>query len=213
MFERIKLPYAYDALEPHIDAATVETHYNGHHKTYEEKFNKLVEGVDAFKGVQPYEILCNLDKAPADKREGIKNNGGGFYNHNLYFESLTPNGKKPSGKLKEMIEARFGSLEKCLEELSTAATDKLFGSGYAWLVAKDGKLDVVISRNQDLPDGNLTLLLPLDMWEHAYYLKQKNKKKNYVDEFSKIINWEVVAKRLEDGAARTVKAARKEAAL
>lgn len=209
MFERVKLPYEFDELEPHIDAETVKTHYEGHHKTYMEKFNELVNKVDAFKGMELEEILRNLDKAPSDMREGLKNNGGGLYNHNLYFESLTPESTEPSGELEEMINDRFGSLDDCLKALDEAATVKLFGSGYAWLVAKGDELDIVISKNQDLPEGDVTLLLPLDMWEHAYYLKQKNKKKSYVEEFCKIINWDVVAERLEKGPQGGSKASRK----
>lgn len=196
MFERIKLPYTYEALEPYIDAATVRVHYDGHHKTYAEKFSILVEGVEAFKGMQPLEILKNLDKAPPDKRAGIKNNGGGFYNHNLYFASLTPDKTTPSGRLAEAIAKKFGSHAGMLEKLGKAATDTLFGSGYAWLVCKNGELDIAVAANQDLPEGEA--LLPVDMWEHAYYLKHKNKKADYVSDFFAIINWDIVAKRFEN---------------
>ncbi|MCC8167156.1 MAG: superoxide dismutase [Planctomycetes bacterium] len=199
MFERIALPYEYDALEPYLNADTIKTHYEKHHKTYTDNFNKLVKEVPEFEGKSAREILDNLDAAPADKRTGLKNNGGGFYNHNLYFESLTPKGAKPSGKLKEMIDRDFGGYDQMLEKLDSAATAKLFGSGYAWLICKNDKLDVVISPNQDLPEGSPILLLPIDMWEHAYYLKYKNEKKEYVKQFFNIINWDKVSERLEKG--------------
>lgn len=197
MFERIKLPYAYDALEPHIDKETVKVHYDGHHKTYEEKFNALVKDLDVFKGMSALDILRHLDKAPADKRTGIKNNGGGFYNHNLYFESLAPGGVKPPSAFEKAAEAAFGTWDAMLEKLHDAATATLFGSGYAWLVARNGKLEIVVAPNQDLPDG--TLLLPVDMWEHAYYLKCQNKKVEYVKNLFKVVNWEVVARRMQEG--------------
>ena len=199
MFARIKLPYNYDELEPYIDAATVETHYEKHHKTYMEKFNDLVKKAPELKGMSALEILTNLDKAPADIRTGLRNNGGGFYNHNLYFESLIPGGAKAPASLTKRIEKEFGDTEALLEKLYAAAKTLLFGSGYAWLVAKNGMLDVVISANQDLPDqqGGCTPLLPVDMWEHAYYLKHKNAKTDYVKDFFSIVNWEVVAERLD----------------
>ncbi len=196
MFERIKLPYAYNALEPHIDALTVETHYEKHHKTYTDNLNKLVKenGLEK-KSIE--ELLTNLDDVPEKARNGIRNNGGGFYNHNLYFESMAKEGSKPAGKLKKMIDEAYGDVDTMLEKLFDAATATLFGSGWAWLVAKGGKLDIVISANQDLPKGNPTLLLPVDMWEHAYYLKYKNDKKQYVKEFFQILNWEKIGERLE----------------
>lgn len=200
MFERIALPYDYDALEPHIDAETVKTHYEKHHKTYTDKFNELLAGIDAFKGLSARDILMNLDKAPKDKQAGLRNHGGGYYNHNLYFESLGPKGGKPEGKLAKQIEKDFGGLDAMLEKMDAAGTATLFGSGWAWLVAKDGKLAVEISSNQDSPlqQGNPNLLLPLDMWEHAYYLKYKNEKKKYVKEFFQIVNWKKVAERFEN---------------
>ena len=197
MFARIQLPYEYNGLEPYIDAETVGVHYDGHHKTYMEKFNTLIKDVKAFDGMKPEEILKNLDKAPKDKQKGIKNNGGGFYNHNLYFESLSPEGKNPGQKLDNAVRDAFGSFEAMLEALHKAATETPFGSGYAWLIAQNGKLEVVTSPNQDLPEGNPSLLLPVDMWEHAYYLKHKNKKADYVKDIFNVINWEVVGRRFE----------------
>ena len=197
MFERIKLPYSYDELEPCIDAETVKTHYEKHHKTYTDNLNKLLEKAPDLKKQPIEEILRNLNKAPAEIRTGLKNNGGGYYIHNLYFESMTPGGKDASSKLNKMIDEAYGSMDEMLEKLFEAATATLFGSGWAWLVHKNGKLDITISPNQDLPEGNPTLLLPVDMWEHAYYLKYKNEKKEYVKEFFKVIDWDCVEKRLE----------------
>lgn len=198
MFERIKLPYGYADLEPHIDRDTIETHYEKHHKTYTDKFNELVAKIPAFEGMSVEEILMSLEKAPADLKNAVKNNGGGYYNHNLYFESMIPGGKKPSGRLLDMINSSYGSVESLLDELHEAATSKLFGSGYAWLVLEQGKLSITISPNQDNPlqHGNSNLLLPVDMWEHAYYLKYKNQKADYVKDFFKVINWERVGDRL-----------------
>lgn len=198
MFKRIDLPYGYADLEPHIDRATVETHYDKHHKTYTDNFNELLKKAPDFKGKTAEEILMNLDKAPAEVKKGLKNNGGGFYNHNLYFESMIPGGKKPSSALDKKIAADFGSFDALLEKLFAAGTADLFGSGWAWLVSKKGKMEVVISANQDSPlqDGNPNLLLPMDMWEHAYYLKYRNDKKEYAKQFFQVINWAKVEERL-----------------
>ena len=201
MFERIKLAYGYKDLEPHIDEETVKTHYDKHHKTYTEKFNKLLEEAPELKDMCAREILENLDKAPAKIRAGLRNNGGGYYNHNLYFESMTPEATKPSGRLKDMIESAYGDLDAMLEKLHEAATNTLFGSGWAWLVLKNNKLDIAISPNQDLPEGKPTLLLPVDMWEHAYYLKYKNLKADYVREYFKVVNWDKVAERLDQAGS------------
>lgn len=199
MFERIKLPYDYAALEPHIDALTVETHYEKHYKTYAEKFNDLMKKASGMDGKSAYEVLHSLDKLHEEIRTGVRNNGGGFYNHNLYFETLSPKGGKPAGELAKLLDRDFGGAAKMLEKLNDAATVTLFGSGWAWLVLKDGKLAITTSPNQDLPSQKekCAELIPLDMWEHAYYLKYKNDKKTYVGEFNKIVNWKVVGERLE----------------
>lgn len=199
MFTRITLPYANNALEPQIDALTVETHYEKHHKTYTDKFNDLIKEAPELAGKSAEEILMHLDKAPEKIRKGLKNNGGGFYNHNLYFESMIPGGKKPSAKLEKKIKEDFGDMDTMLKKVFDAATTTLFGSGWAWLVLKDGKMDIVISANQDSPlqDGNPNILLPVDMWEHAYYLKYKNAKVDYVKEYYKVINWAKVEERLD----------------
>ena len=199
MFKRIPLPYDYAALEPYIDSATVETHYEKHHKTYTDKFNELLKKAPKMEGMSAEEILMNLDKAPAEVRTGLRNHGGGYYNHNLYFESLAPAGTKPSKELKKMADTAFGGYDAMLDKLVDAATVQLFGSGWTWLVLKDDKLSVEISANQDNPlqQGNPNILLPLDMWEHAYYLKYRNEKAKYAKEFFNIVNWDKVGERLE----------------
>ncbi len=199
MFEQITLPYSYDALEPHIDAETVKTHYEKHHKTYTEKFNAAVEKCPEFKGKDAAYILMHLLDAPAEMRDPLRNNGGGFYNHNLYFESLCKGGSKPSSRMESKINDAFGSFDQMLQKLDNAATAELFGSGYAWLILKDGKLDITYTSNQDSPlqANNPNILLPLDMWEHAYYLKYRNDKKGYVQNFFKVVNWEKVEERME----------------
>lgn len=195
MFERIPLPYGHADLEPVIDKETVEVHYGGHHKAYEDNFNKLLKEAPELSGMSALDILRNLDKAPANVRQGIRNNGGGFYNHNLYFESFTPGGALPDNAFLERIKKDFGSFEALMSAMVDAGTAKLFGSGWAWLIDNNGKLEVVISANQDLPEGGCSLLLPLDMWEHAFYLKYKNKKKDYAEAFFKIVDWRKVAGR------------------
>lgn len=195
MFERITLPYGPTDLEPVIDKETVEVHYGGHHKAYEDNFNKLLKDAPELNGMSVLEILRNLDKAPANVRQGIRNNGGGFYNHNLYFDSFTPGGALPDNAFLERIKKDFGSFEALMLAMVDAGTAKLFGSGWSWLIDRKGKLEVVISSNQDLPEGDCSLLLPLDMWEHAFYLKYKNKKKDYAEAFFKIVDWRKVAGR------------------
>lgn len=201
MFERVKLPYEYADLEPHIDKLTVETHYEKHHKTYTDNFNEAIKKAPEFAEKPAEIILMNLDKAPEAARKALRNNGGGFYNHNLYFESMTPGGKKPSAKFEEIVKRDFGDFDSMLKKLHAAATADLFGSGWAWLIAKNGKLSIVISPNQDLPkeiDTPRQLLLPVDMWEHAFYLKYKNLKKDYVDGYFKVVNWAMVEARLNN---------------
>lgn len=197
MYERIQLPYDLTALEPAIGGDTMNVHYNGHHKAYTDNLNKLTEGLDQIQNMDILDLLLNMDLVPADKRRAIRNNGGGFYNHNLYFGALTPNFTPPKGHLLDKINSRFGSLDALQDKMTEAATATLFGSGWAWLIQKDGDLDVVISANQDLPEKFDSLLLPLDMWEHAYYLNYKNKKGDYVKNYFPIVNWDVVAKRLK----------------
>jgi len=202
MYEQIKLPYATDALEPYIDKVTVETHHGKHHATYTTNFNDLAQkaGV-ADKSAE--EVLANLDKISDETlRKGIRNQGGGYYNHNLYFEMFSPNAvKAPTGKLAAAIDKKFGSLDACKEELSKLAAAQ-FGSGWAFLSTdKAGNLTASNSLNQDNPlsEGKgLIPILALDVWEHAYYLKYKNVRPDYIKAFWEILDWSKVSARYEE---------------
>lgn len=196
-FELPKLPYEYSALEPAIDAATMEIHHTKHHNTYVTKLNDAVAGTEyADKSVE--ELVKNWANLPEDKQTAVRNNGGGHLNHTLFWEQLqapSDNNEIPDA-LKTRIEADFGSVDAFKEKFEAAATG-VFGSGWAWLVLDGGKLDVVSTPNQDNPvtDG-LTPLLGLDVWEHAYYLNYQNRRPEYISAFWSVVNWEKVAERL-----------------
>lgn len=201
MFEQVKLTYGYNALEPVIDALTVETHYSKHHATYTKNFNDFVQKA-GLEGKSVEEILAGLDSvSDAAIKNGLKNNGGGFYNHNLYFSTLGPDaGGKPKGKLAAKINETFGSFDAFKEKISALAVSQ-FGSGWAWLsVAKDGSLVLSQSLNQDNPislgTGNKPIFC-IDVWEHAYYLKYKNLRADYVKALFDIVNWDAVEKLYE----------------
>jgi len=195
-FELPKLPYAYDALEPHIDARTMEIHHSKHHNGYTTNLNNAIEGTD-LEGKTIENILINLDMNNA----AVRNNGGGFYNHSLFWTIMSPNGGgKPSGELAEAIDSAFGSFDVFKAEFAKAAATR-FGSGWAWLcINKDGKLEVCSSANQDNPlmpgigcEG--TPILGLDVWEHAYYLNYQNRRPDYIEAFFNVINWTEVTRR------------------
>ncbi|HLU81336.1 MAG TPA: superoxide dismutase [Flavobacteriaceae bacterium] len=197
-FELPKLPYAFDALEPHIDAKTMEIHHDKHHGGYTSKLNSAIEGTD-LEGKEIEDIMKNLDMS----NSAVRNNGGGYYNHNLFWEIMSPNGGgKPSGDLGNAIDQSFGSFDKFKEEFSKAAATR-FGSGWAWLcVHKGGKLEVCSTPNQDnplMPDTGCGghPILGLDVWEHAYYLNYQNKRPDYIEAFFNVINWDEVSKRYE----------------
>ncbi len=201
MFEQVKLSYDVNGLEPHIDRLTIETHYGKHHAAYTKTFNELAEKAGmADKEVE--EILASLDKvADETLRKGLRNQGGGYYNHNLYFMTLSPGpAKAPVGKLADKINATFGSLEEVIDQLSKAAAGQ-FGSGWSFLSAdKAGKLYVTASPNQDNPfsEGtDRTPILALDVWEHAYYLKYKNLRADYIKAFWEVLDWKVVTENYE----------------
>ena len=201
MFEQTTLNYDFKALEPHIDAATMEVHYTGHHATYAKNFRELVETVPGLKGKTTEQILENLDEVPHEYRDAVRNNGGGFYNHNVYFASLSPSGGgEPTGALSQQITKDFGNFATLRDELKKAALGQ-FGSGYAWLAycTKEQRLLVKQSGNQETPmmDGTTKVLLPIDVWEHAYYLKYRNKRAQHVDALFHVIDWDVVGKRYE----------------
>jgi Fe-Mn family superoxide dismutase len=193
-FELPNLPYAHDALEPHIDKATMEIHHGKHHAGYTTNLNKAIEGTE-LEGKTIEEILQTIDKHPA----AVRNNAGGFYNHNLFWTVMSPNGGgSPSGELAAAIDRDFGSFEKFKEAFSAAATTR-FGSGWAWLcVHKGGKLEVSSTPNQDnplMPNVGATgmPILGIDVWEHAYYLKYQNRRPDYVAAFWNVIDWNKVA--------------------
>jgi Fe-Mn family superoxide dismutase len=195
-FELPSLPYAHDALEPHIDARTMEIHHGKHHAAYTSKLNVAVEGTElATKSIE--DILANISSAGA----GVRNNGGGFYNHSLFWSIMTPNnGGAPTGEVAEAINAAYGSFEAFKDAFSNAAATQ-FGSGWAWLSVKaGGAVEVSSTANQDNPlmdavahEG--TPILGLDVWEHAYYLNYQNRRPDYIGAFFNVINWDEVARR------------------
>jgi Fe-Mn family superoxide dismutase len=195
-YELPPLPYAYDALEPHIDEATQRFHHDKHHATYVARANEALEGTEwADKPVE--ELLKNLDKLPADKLNPVRNNAGGHYNHTLWWESLSPNGGgAPSGDLAAAIDAAFGSFDDFKAKLEAAGAGR-FGSGWAWLVKNgDGALEVISTPNQDTPlaEGK-TPLFGVDVWEHAYYLNYQNRRPDYLKAVWNVVDWNKVAER------------------
>lgn len=198
----LPLPYTYNALEPILDAKTVEIHYTKHHKAYLDKLNVLVKRYPSFfEGKSIEEVLSHPEEIPADIRQEVINQGGGYANHNLYFYSLSPNGGgEPFGKLAKEIKLAFGSFDQLKRLLAQAATNQ-FGSGYGWLVLdQHKKLRVVKTPNQNSPlSAGFTPLLNLDVWEHAYYLKYRNRRADYTEAIFEIINWDEVERRFEEG--------------
>ena len=192
-FELPPLSYAFDALEPHIDARTMEIHHDKHHAGYTSKLNAALEGTEfADKSIE--EILGNLDAIPEGKRTAVRNNGGGFANHSLFWEILSADGGEASADLSSAIDSAFGSLDEFKEAFGNAAKTR-FGSGWAWLVVEsDGSLSVTSTPNQDTPlmDGK-TPILGLDVWEHAYYLNYQNRRPDYVSAFWNVVNWAKVS--------------------
>ena len=191
-FELPQLPYAQDALEPHIDARTMEIHHTKHHQGYTNNLNAAIEGTDlANKSIE--DILQNLDL----NNKAVRNNGGGYYNHNLFWTVMSPNGGgEPTGELGDAINKKFGSFEAFKDAFSKAAATQ-FGSGWAWLCVKKGELEVCATANQDNPlmpgigcEG--TPILGVDVWEHAYYLNYQNRRPDYINAFFNVINWEKV---------------------
>ena len=195
-FELPNLPYAVDALEPHIDARTMEIHHGKHHKGYTTKLNAAISGTDA-EGKSIEEILA----APG-LSAGVRNNGGGFYNHCLFWTVMSPKGGgEPTGAVAEAINAAFGSFDAFKDAFSNAAATQ-FGSGWAWLCVKNGKVNVCSTPNQDNPlmDSGCggTPILGLDVWEHAYYLNYQNRRPDYINAFFNVVNWEEVNRRFEN---------------
>ncbi len=195
-FELPKLAYAYDALEPHIDARTMEIHLTKHHQTYITNLNAAVEKTPELAGKSLVALLSDLNAVPEGVRGVVRNHGGGTYNHNLFWEIMAPKaGGAPKGDLAKAIDASFTSFDKFETEFGASATTR-FGSGWAWLVKKGSGLAVVSTANQDSPlsDG-LTPILGIDVWEHAYYLKYQNRRPDYIAAFWNVINWDAVAEK------------------
>lgn len=186
-----KLGYAYDALEPAIDARTMEIHHTKHHNGYVNNLNAALEKHPEF-NLPLNEMLLDLNKVPEDIRTAVRNNGGGHYNHTMFWEILTPGGaNKPSGKLLEAINKAFGSYENFKNLFASAAATR-FGSGWAWLLKTDKGLVITSTPNQDTPLSEGKPILALDVWEHAYYLKYQNRRPEYIDAFFSVINWDKV---------------------
>jgi Fe-Mn family superoxide dismutase len=189
------LPYAYDALEPHIDKATMEFHHDKHHQAYVDKVNAALEGTPL--ADTPIEdVIKDLSQVPEAKRTAVKNNGGGHYNHSLFWEFMSPDGGgEPSGELAGAIDATFGSFADFQAKLKDAGVNQ-FGSGWSWLVHDGSGLAIVASANQDSPLSNgQTPLLGVDVWEHAYYLKYQNRRPDYVDAWWNVVDWSKIAER------------------
>ena len=195
-YELPELPYAYDALEPHIDKETMNIHHTKHHNTYVTNVNNALADYSDLQGKSVEELIANLDAVPEAIRTAVRNNGGGHANHSLFWQILSPNGGgNPTGELASAIDAKFGSFDAFKEEFAKAATTR-FGSGWAWLSVANGELEVSSTANQDSPimEGK-TPLLGLDVWEHAYYLNYQNRRPDYIGSFWNVVNWDEVSKR------------------
>ena len=195
-YELPQLPYAYDALEPHIDKETMNIHHTKHHNTYVTNLNNALQGNDELLSKSVEDLVADLDAVPEAARTAVRNNGGGHANHSLFWTILSPNGGgEPTGEVAEAINAKFGSYDKFKEEFSAAAAGR-FGSGWAWLVVNNGELEITSTPNQDSPlmEGK-TPILGLDVWEHAYYLNYQNRRPDYIKAFFNVINWDEVNKR------------------
>jgi superoxide dismutase, Fe-Mn family len=189
------LPYPYDALEPHIDEATMRVHHDKHHKAYVDNANAALEGT-AWADAPVEEVLRNLGQVPEDKRTAVRNNAGGHSNHTMFWENMSPNGGgEPGGDLGSAIQTAFGSFDDFKAAVKDAGV-KRFGSGWSWLVLSGGALSVLSTANQDSPlsDGQAPLL-GLDVWEHAYYLKYQNRRPDYIDAWWNVVSWDRVAER------------------
>ncbi len=202
LFEFPQLPYSYNALEPYIDAQTMEIHYSKHHRAYYDNFLKAIAGSN-YETQSFQEIFSSISKAPA----AVRNMGGGYYNHNLFWANLSPTQGTPSAKLEKAISERFGSVEAFKDAFSKASSS-VFGSGWTWLVlTSEGKLEIVSTANQDNPLMDVSPvkgvpLLTIDVWEHAYYLKYQNKRAEYIKAFWNVVNWNEVSNRFEESSSK-----------
>lgn len=191
------LSFKYNALEPYIDEKTMEIHHTKHHQGYITKYVNALEGKEELLSKDVEDVLKNIENVPQGIRQAVINNGGGYYNHRLFWEILTPEKTKMSSKLETAIAEAFGSFEKFKEEFSNAAATR-FGSGWAWLlVDNSGKLHVTSTANQDTPFDKGTPIFALDVWEHAYYLNYQNRRPDYINNFWNVVNWDQVSKNFE----------------
>jgi Fe-Mn family superoxide dismutase len=195
-----KLPYPYDALEPHIDARTMEIHHTKHHQAYVNGLNAALEKAPDLQNKSLEALLKGINTVPEAIRTAVRNHGGGHANHSMFWQIMGPKrGGSPTGKLADALKSTFGGFDKFKEQFAAAATAR-FGSGWAWLVSTGGKLEVISTANQDNPmmDGK-TPILGLDVWEHAYYLKYQNRRPDYIGAWWNTVNWEEVGRRFEGG--------------
>ena len=191
-----ELPYAYDALEPHIDARTMEIHHTKHHQTYIDKLNAALEGKDELSNQSVEEVIASLDALPEDKRGPVRNNAGGHANHSLFWQIMSPDGGgAPSGELASAIDSAFGGVDALKEQVNAAGVGR-FGSGWSWLVKDGSGLAIMSTPNQDSPlmEGK-TPILGIDVWEHAYYLNYQNRRPDYLAAWWNVVNWDEVARR------------------
>ncbi|KGP72979.1 superoxide dismutase [Pontibacillus yanchengensis] len=198
-FELPELPYAYDALEPHIDKETMNIHHTKHHNGYVTKLNNALEGHADLQDKSLEQLLGDLDAVPEDIRTAVRRNGGGHANHTLFWTIMSPNGGgEPSGELADKINAKFGSFDEFKDTFTKTALGR-FGSGWAWLVVNNGELEVMDTLNQDSPimEGK-TPIFGLDVWEHAYYLNYQNRRPDYVSAFWNVVNWDEVERRYNE---------------
>jgi superoxide dismutase, Fe-Mn family len=192
------LPYSHDALEPHIDARTMEIHHGKHHQTYVDKLNEALQGHSDLQGKEVVDLLRDIDRIPESIRTAVRNNGGGHANHSLFWTIMGPGGGgRPSGPLAEALDRAFGDFDSFKNRLSSAATGQ-FGSGWGWLVLRGGELEVLATPNQDSPHMQGAVpILGVDVWEHAYYLKYQNRRPEYLEAWWNTVEWEAVGRRYE----------------
>ncbi len=198
-FKLPELNYSYEALEPHIDKRTMEIHHTKHHQAYIDKLNQALEKYPEFQNMEIEEILKSLDKLPEDIRTAVRNNGGGHYNHDLFWKIMSPDSeKKPVGELAEKINEKFGDFESFKAKFKEAGIGR-FGSGWSWLVlSEDKRIDIVSTPNQDNPmSEGKEVIFGLDVWEHAYYLKYMNKRPDYIEAWWNVVNWKAIEERYQ----------------